>query len=222
MTLTAKGGDTYRWSNGATTKSIIVGPLESKIFSVTVYKNGCEDSDSVQVSIKQNDVVNNSPAKANAGEDITICIGESVNLHAEGGNSYIWNTGDTDKDIIVSPKRTTMYTLKATKGGVTDSDTVIVTVENCKNELTKGELDNNFKVFPNPSTGILNVNISNLNNDLNLILINLNGSIVFTDKVNSIKGGYTKQIDLSGFAKGVYFVRLFNSNQNMIKKILLI
>ena len=222
IVLTASGGDTYFWSTGAVTKSIEVSPNGSKIYSVTVHKNGCEDTDNVQVSVNQKIVENSSPAKADAGEDVTICVGESITLSANGGKSYLWSTGDNNKNVNVSPKRTTTYTVKATRGGITDTDTIIVTVENCKNSLAEDQLFKNLIIYPNPSTGILNINASSNSFEINLVLMTLNGSIVYYDKMNSKQGGITKQIDLSRFAKGVYFVRLYNSNQNIIKKIMLI
>jgi len=222
VTLTANGGESYLWSNGETTKSITISPESTKIFSVTAYKDGCEDTASIQVSVNKADKTSNLPAVADAGENITICVGESVILKANGGTSYTWSTGDTNENISVSPKRTTQYALIAERGGTTDTDTVIVTVENCRNIFTKGDLNINFDVFPNPSTGMVSININKFNSELSLVLINLNGSVVFSDKMSFIKEGYSKQIDLSRYAKGVYFIRLFNANRSMVKKILLI
>jgi Secretion system C-terminal sorting domain len=220
--LTASGGVSYLWSSGETTQSITVNPVKTTTYTVTVTKEGCEDTDNVQISVNKNIIEDISPAKADAGKDVTICVGETITLSAKGGISYIWNTGDTKKDIIVSPKRTTQYTLKATRGGITDTDTVIVTVENCKNTFTKDHLNMDFIVFPNPTEGVLNINISSFKNKLNLILMTLNGSIIYSDAINPKHKSFTKQIDLSRFAKGVYFIRLFNANRNIVKKILLI
>jgi hypothetical protein len=216
--LIASGGDNYLWSNGKTTKSITVSPSKTKTYSVTVTKDGCEDSDGIKVTVNENIITDPPPARANAGEDITICLGESVTLRGKGGNTYLWSTGIANKNIKVNPTRTTTYTLNATRGGVTDTDTVIVTVENCNNST----LVENFNIFPNPATETLNVNVNNSEGELNLILISLNGSIVYMDKMKSNLGSSSKQIDLSKLEKGVYFVRVYNTNQNMVKKVLVI
>jgi len=217
-TLIGSGGDSYLWSNGETTQSITVNPTKTTIYTVTVTKEGCEDTDSVQVSVNQNFVSDPPPANANAGDDVTICLGESVTLSANGGNSYLWNTGDSNKNISVTPTRTTTYTLNATRGGVTDTDTVTVTVENCNNS----SLVENIDVYPNPAIETLNISVNNADGELNLVLISLQGSVVYMDKINSNQAGTSKQIDVSKFAKGVYFIRLFNTNQNITKKILVI
>ena len=163
-----------------------------------------------------------SPAEANAGKNVTICIGESTILTANGGAEYLWSTGDTNRTIEVRPTRTTTYKLTATRGGAVDYDVVIVTVENCRGNNVSDSFINDFEVFPNPTTGILNINVNNLTNDLNLVIIGFNGSVIHSEKVKANNGDLFKQLDLSRFAKGVYFVRLFNSNQNMVKKIMVI
>jgi len=61
--------------------------------------------------------------------DTTICEGDSVLLVAQGGISYLWNTGDTSSSIMVSPPFTADYwvTLTSSDGcQATDTTTVIV------------------------------------------------------------------------------------------------
>lgn len=93
-----------------------------------------------------------SPAKADAGSDISICLGESVWLTGSGGDSYVWNTGAITKSIQVNPTKTTTYTLSVTRGGITNSDTVIVTVENCSSSSND---DYEFIIYPAPTNGIM-------------------------------------------------------------------
>lgn len=121
VTLTASGGDTYLWSTGATTQSIDVSPTESTTYIVTVFTNGCEDFDDVEVIV--NDV------NANAGEDVNICEGETVTLTALGGDFYLWNTGETTASIEVSPIITTTYSVEVSDGFSFDTDEVTVFVD---------------------------------------------------------------------------------------------
>ena len=121
ITLNASGGNSYQWSNGATSQSITVSPNVTKTYSVTVFKNGCSGTDSVKVIVKSHVV-------ANAGNDITICEGNTTILTATGGNSYLWNTGETTASINVSPGLTTTYSVTVSNGSQSDTDSVIVTV----------------------------------------------------------------------------------------------
>ncbi|WP_412985146.1 hypothetical protein [Pontimicrobium sp. IMCC45349] len=122
VTLTANGGDSYVWNTGATTQSITVSPNDTTEYSVTVSSNNCESTDSVVVTVNTIEVI------ADAGEDETICEGESVTLTANGGDSYVWNTGATTQSITVSPNATTEYIVTATINNISDTDTVMVTV----------------------------------------------------------------------------------------------
>ena len=67
---------------------------------------------------------------ANAGENQTICVGESIDLTASGGASYQWSNSLGDGATqMVSPTETTTYTVTVTSSnGCTDTDDVMVTV----------------------------------------------------------------------------------------------
>ncbi|MFK2820989.1 sulfatase-like hydrolase/transferase [Flavobacteriaceae sp. LMIT009] len=120
-TLTASGGDTYLWNTGATTASINVSPSSTTVYTVTVTSNGCSDNDSVTVNV-------NPLPNADAGPDVAICEGDSTTLIANGGDTYLWNTGATTASINVSPSSTTVYFVTVTTNGCSSNDDVTVTV----------------------------------------------------------------------------------------------
>jgi PKD repeat protein len=67
---------------------------------------------------------------ANAGNDVSICNGGSVQLTATGGTSYLWSTGETTQSIIQSPLNDSSYIVTVTYNGCTAADTVNVFVSN--------------------------------------------------------------------------------------------
>ncbi|WP_422104545.1 Ig-like domain-containing protein [Winogradskyella sp.] len=123
VTLSASGGDNYLWSTGDTTASITVTPTATTTYTVvSTAVGGCADIEQVTVTIIPEVV-------ADAGEDVTICSGESTTLNATGGSTYLWNTGDTTAQLVVSPSVTTTYTVTVEDDyGYTDEDSVTVTV----------------------------------------------------------------------------------------------
>jgi hypothetical protein len=125
-TLTATGGVSYVWSNGATTAAITVNPSTTTSYFVAVTgTNGCLANDTVKVTVDK------ALPIANAGLDVTINVtNPSATLTATGGVSYVWNTGATTASITVSPTNTTNYIVTVTgANGCTASDPVLVTVE---------------------------------------------------------------------------------------------
>jgi len=72
---------------------------------------------------------------ANAGNDVTICRGNSVMIGgsptASGGSgsfAYSWSNGSTSANPTVNPGNTTTYTVTVTSNGCTATDDVTVTV----------------------------------------------------------------------------------------------
>ncbi len=118
-TLTALGGSEYLWDNGQTTQSIVVSPTDDKNYSVEVFENGCSSTDDVWVILD---------VKATASEDVTICQGESTNLHASGGSTFLWSNGATTQSIEVNPNQTTTYSVTVSHGDLSDEATVQVFV----------------------------------------------------------------------------------------------
>ncbi len=72
---------------------------------------------------------------ADAGQDVNLCQGTSVQLQASGGSGYSWSpsSGLSDPDIsnpVASPGSTTSYTVTVTStGGCSATDQVTVTVD---------------------------------------------------------------------------------------------
>ena len=142
-------------------------------------------------------------------------------MTASGGKTYKWSTGETTRSITVNPTRTTTYRVTATRGGTTNSDEVIVTVKNCSALAEEQSIQEDMNVYPNPSNGTINVRAENSYDSLNLDIYSINGSLVLKDQVQTKNRVAYKTVDLSRLSKGVYIVRMYNTDYNKTKKILL-
>ncbi len=222
VTLTADGGNQYEWSNGSSSKSITISPIETKIYSVTVFKNGCQDIASIQVTVnKVDDDLELMPPLADAGDDVTICLGESTVLKVKGQGSFLWSTGDSTASVEVSPKRTTTYTVQAQNGDVTITDTIVVYVESCQETYDK-VADLKLIIYPNPSNGLVTIDIKGAEKSLDLELFDMNGRLIYKEKIDTRYQQINKDVDLSRLPKGMYLIRLYNIEQNVVSKILLV
>ena len=209
--LTASGGDEYLWSTGESSESIIVNPSETTEYFVEVIKKGCSDTDNVVVQVDKLALI------INQGSDMTICKGDEVELRARGGEAFLWNTGDVTEFINVSPIKTTTYFVSALVNGVVETSEITVNVEDCSN-LKISE----FKVYPNPTTGILNIYIPSVSEKITVRLISLNGVTVLNKTIKADSRGINTQLDLSFINKGIYIVKMFNDYFTETKKIMVI
>lgn len=113
--LSGSSATTYTWtgpgsfSANTQTTSIISSSLSSAgvyTFSVTD-ANGCVNSNTVNITINTNPVIT---ATANPS---FICVGETISLTANGGNSYSWNGPASYTSAVQSPSITNASTLNA-------------------------------------------------------------------------------------------------------------
>jgi uncharacterized repeat protein (TIGR01451 family) len=103
----------YLWSpGGATTPSIMVSPVSTTTYTVTVGNGVCSSTASGTVTVTA------LPSVAVNSE--TICAGQSATLTATTSAatpSYLWSPGgETSQSILVSPAATTTYTVMITDG----------------------------------------------------------------------------------------------------------
>ena len=118
-TLSASGGDTYLWSNGATTPSINVNSAGS--YSVTAStSNGC--SGNAAVSVMQTPL----PDVQISGNTV-ICSGVGTTLNATSNASYAWSNGESSQSITANTPG--IYSVTVTDAnGCSNSVTVNVTM----------------------------------------------------------------------------------------------
>lgn len=139
-TITATGGGTYSWSNGATTGSITVKPITTKTYSVSVTNGGCPKDTTFTVT------VNPAPTITLSG-NTSICIGDSTTLTAGGGGTYNWSNGSTNSTIVVTPTGDSTLTLQVSNGTCT-SDTTITIIVNAPPVPSVGPLLNTCQGTP--------------------------------------------------------------------------
>lgn len=155
----------------------------------------------------------------------TIVSGTSVNLTATGGSSYTWTpaTGlscTACQNPTASPGQTTTYTVVAMDStgscGVTETVTVTVTTVSIDDALFNGQAI----AYPNPSTGkfMLTFNQSTIA-DLDIQITNAVGQVIYTESLNDFTGDYSKALDLSSFASGLYTLRVSDGKDQFIQKL---
>ncbi|MDG5491649.1 T9SS type A sorting domain-containing protein [Psychroserpens sp. SPM9] len=219
VTLSAAGANTYLWNNGATQPNIAVSPSVTTSYEVTGYINNCEDTASLMVNVVE-------IVEADAGEDLTICNDETITLTANGGDEYLWNTGETTQSIEVSPDEDTEYSVLVYNALSSDEDTVVVYVEQCnivENPGTNDAFD--FVVYQDPITDILKIKIDGLQSisASGFTIYDLSGKVLHTENFDQAalqnQSEMTKELDTSTYSRGIYIIRLIYDGTSLIKKI---
>ncbi|HBH06462.1 MAG TPA: hypothetical protein DDX92_07650 [Flavobacteriales bacterium] len=215
MPLSAGAFDSYLWSTGDTTASIIIdgSSLSSGDYdySVTVTDaSGTLFSDKIKISIASAPNVSLS-----ASDTIFVSGVSSYTLEAGSGfTNYIWDDGSSFPNRIVTEDGTYWVTVWD-EFACTASDTVVVDLLLSTEIVNQGKI----QVFPNPAQDYLNVRFSNVQYALpeKLEIFSVSGQMVFQIQVNS---SFT-QIDLRDFTTGIYELRFWWGNEQFRKKLII-
>jgi PKD repeat protein len=88
--------------------------------------------------------------------------------------------------------------------------------------INENELDVDVSVFPNPNNGNFTIRLSsNSNESVKMQIRSILGEVVFTDQELTVNGEFVKEIDLSNYAEGIYFLVLENNNKVLTQKIVI-
>ena len=115
---TGGSGYQYSWSNGSHSNAI--GITTDATYTVTVTDNlGCQVTASKQLTLYP-------AAVASISGSAVLCNNNSTTLTANGGTTYLWSTGSSQRTITVSQPGTYVTTV-TTVYGCSASDSVVVT-----------------------------------------------------------------------------------------------
>jgi gliding motility-associated-like protein len=129
----------FYWSTGETADTITIRPTTTANFSLYYSDGICNN---IRIDSKTIEVDRETPPIAYAGEDVIICIGDSIMLEAEGGRTAVWSpaTGLDNPESYTpwaGPPDTTMYTVTVTNSYCKSQDSVLVIIDLCLEGLTK-------------------------------------------------------------------------------------
>ncbi len=78
-----------------------------------------------------------------------------------------------------------------------------------------------FNIAPNPTNGQFTITTSKLTSaNAQLIVRDISGKVIFEERIISSGSSFTKTFDLSGNAKGIYFITIIDGNGRFNKKLI--
>lgn len=197
------GASSYLWNTGATSQSIEV--TSAGMYSVKVTGLcGASGDDSLVV-----DDETLEPAFV-----IANVFGRNVSLYnTSKGNptEYHWDFGDGSSSAQANPSHTYptygVYTITLTVTNDCGTKTITRAVSFFPVGITKLE-NQNVKVYPNPTRGILNLNMQDFDGKAQVKVLDLAGKELLSKEMDFINSA-NSTINLAQFNQGVYIVQVY-------------
>ncbi|RYE20505.1 MAG: T9SS type A sorting domain-containing protein [Sphingobacteriales bacterium] len=212
VTLTATQGNSYLWSNGATTQSITVNT--SGNYAVTVSNaSGCATlSAPVAVSVSPKPAVSLAAAPYTSlfpGISTTITATTSVPV------TYTWFrngsvvAGATSASIPVSIDGTGSYTVQVTNASGCSNTSAALTIADSATAR--------IFVYPNPNKGQFQVSYYNATATENVVSVyDSRGARIMTKRFNISTAYQRMNVDVRNHGKGTYNVVLSDKNNKKL------
>jgi hypothetical protein len=117
VTLSGAGAVNYFWNQNIT-NNVPFTPTTNGTYLVSGFDaNGCSAWDETNVTLGQ--------LVVNAGQDVSVCPGDSVTLNATGAQTYTWNNSISN-NVPFAVNQSGMYIVTGTNGTCSDSDTLLI------------------------------------------------------------------------------------------------
>ncbi len=197
----ATTGATYQWFNngtaiaGATSATFTANAAGS--YTVEATANGCASAQSTATTV----TVNATPATPTISQNGGILTSSSAT-----GNQWFLNgtpiAGATGQTYVTTTNGA--YTLQVTANGCPSALSAVTNVTTSGVKDAMGGMS--VAVYPNPTSGSFNVKLNGYQKEATVVLYNLAGQLIATDKVSA--DGKAKNIDIKGLAAGTYMLKV--------------
>lgn len=149
-----------------------------------------------------------------AGFDFTVVGGAvTFNNSSMGGNTYLWDFGDGNTSDEANPTHmyvdNGMYTVTLTVTNTCGASTLEQVVVITSVGTSEAAWINQFKLFPNPTSGFFTVEMTGLpENNVEFALFNNLGQLMSSQIIDFSSGNLNKQFDFSELPSSVYTLRI--------------
>ena len=131
-------------------------------------------------------------------------------IDCDNGNAYL--AGETNQVLDATTYGNGNYAVEITLNGCVDTSAC----ENVTGVGIKQNINNTVSIYPNPTSGVVNINLSNNSTIVNYSITTIEGKVVEIEETstNSIS------IDLSKEVNGIYFIKINTENSSTVYKLI--
>jgi hypothetical protein len=77
-------------------------------------------------------------------------------------------------------------------------------------------------IYPNPSNGVFTISVANITaRKAELRIINVIGNEIYHETLTRTEGHFAKTLDLSGKAKGLYYIKLETDSYSSVRRVVI-
>ena len=227
--IISSGSITYSWDLGdGSTGSFpllyaheYTVPGNYKISLVSTSNRGCRDTLVKTVHVYNMPVID-------LGPDITVKPDKKVILDAGiGFIYYLWSNKAVTQKLTIDSSgiglgSATFWVMVTDSNGCTATDAITIKFSKSLN-IDPNEVDNGtIHIYPNPTEGRIYLSFSNFEREtISLYIINSQGKTAVKDKFSFTTSKETKEIDLTGYAKGLYLIRITHKGNVQTEKVII-
>ena len=79
--------------------------------------------------------------------------------------------------------------------------------------ISENGLHSRVRIYPNPVHGILSLSVKGTEDKIRVQINDISGKSMYDESFGNLPADYTRQIDVSGYAKGVYMIKITNGSR---------
>ena len=236
----------YLWTlpagaNGTSTSNSITIDFSTIAMSgdlIVKGSNSCATGDSSLLTITVNPLPDAAGLITSINSD-SVSINENDVLYTvqpiNNATTYIWSYSGTGVTFMPSSTTTTDSVRINFANNATSGNLTVKGHNACGDGLSSviypiyvspvgiNEMDNSFiyRIYPNPTKGIISIEIDFLSEKSELQLYNLQGKIIYSEFIYNSNNRLIKEINLNAYPKGIYFVKIKNTKIVKVEKVVL-
>ncbi len=215
-----------KWSNGSTTTSIAVSPVDNTTYTATCTISGCKESavsNSILIQAIKLVVTASNTGPYFEGELLrlssTSSTGTAPLKYEWTGPNRFASTVQNPSILNISVSASGTYTVKVTDANNCQGN---AQTEVKVNPILTNEAPNNamVSVFPNPVSEQLSVSFeAEPNKQISISLLDSRGRVIEQRKLKSMGGNQQEKFDIRSLTSGQYLLKINTSQQEVVKKI---